>query len=128
MVEISPNAKPPVCKLIDFKKFKYLLAKKEKQDKKGTKDGQTKEIRLGPFTDTHDLEVRVKQTEKFLQDGRRVKVVVKFMGREIAKKEFGQQTLNKFIEGLKGKAKTDTVPRFEGRTLVTVLSPVKIKP
>lgn len=125
LVEISPNAKPPVCKLIDFKKFKYLQAKKERQDKKGSRDSQTKEIRLGPFTDTHDLNVRIKRTDKFLKDGHRVKAVVRFMGREIAKKEFGQATINKFIEGLKDKGKVDIAPHFEGRTLVAILSPLK---
>lgn len=125
MVEISPHAKPPVCKLIEFKKFKYLLAKKERLDKKKVKSGEIKEIRLRPFTDTHDFNVRLRQAEKFLLNNNRVKISVKFIGREIAKKEFGYNMINKFIDSLKDKSKIDTLPHFEGRNLVALISNIK---
>jgi len=111
--------------LIEFKKFKYLESKKEKQGKKNAKENDLKEIRFGPFTGDHDLEVRVKQAQKFLLRGNKVKGVVKFVGRELGKKEFGYQILNKFIAGLNDNCKIDRPPAFEGRLLTTILSPVK---
>lgn len=127
LVEIAGKAKPPVCRLIEFKKFKYLEAKKERLSKKGVKDTVTKEVRLRPFTDDHDLEVRYKMAQKFLTAGHKVKFIVKFNGREISKKEFGYEVLNKISRNLESFGKVDRPPYPEGRTLVMVFSPSKIK-
>ncbi len=125
LVEISANAKPPVAKIIDFKKFKYSEAKKEKESKKNTKDVQTKEIRLGPFTGEHDLETRVRQAEKFLGDSDRVKVVVKFTGRELSHKEFGYTMLKKFGELIINLGEQQGLPKWEGRMLTATFAPAK---
>lgn len=120
---MAPKANPPVCRLIDFKKFKYLESKKERLEKRKAKEVETKEIRLGPFTDKHDLEIRIKKAQEFLKKGNRVKITIKFTGRQIAKKEFGFQILQKMIEGLKDCAKVDREAHFEGKLLVTIISP-----
>ncbi len=125
LVEIAPNAKPPVAKLIDFKKFKYLEAKREQQIKKKAKEVEVKEIHLRPFIGEHDFEFRRNQAEEFLKSGDRVKIVVKFQGREFAKKEFGFKVINRFIEELALVAKPESAPRFEGRVLALLLTPVK---
>lgn len=124
-MEIAPNAKPPVAKLIDFKKFKYLEAKREQQIKKKTKEVEVKEIHLRPFIAEHDFEVRIHQAEEFLKDGNRLKIVVKFQGREFSKKEFGYKIIKRFTEELEGVAQASGPPRFEGRVLVAFLTPVK---
>jgi translation initiation factor IF-3 len=127
LVEIAGQASPPVCKIIDFKKFKYLEEKKESDSKKAAKQVETKEIRLRPFTSDNDLEVRLKRMREFLGGGDRVKVVVKFMGREMARPEFGHQLLNKitrFVEG-EGLGKLDKPAKFEGKSLVVSYSPGK---
>ncbi|MBU1472655.1 translation initiation factor IF-3 [Patescibacteria group bacterium] len=116
VVEIAPNAKPPVAKLIDFKKFKYQEAKKERESKKLQKNVTIKEIRLGPFIGQHDLEVRVAQAKEFLADGNQLKVKIWFRGRQITRKEFGFEVMNKFI-GLLENIKVVREPRLQGRTL-----------
>lgn len=126
LVEIAPNAKPPVAKLIDFKKFKYLEAKREQQIKKKAKEVEVKEIHLRPFIAEHDFEVRVHQAEEFLKDGDRLKIVVKFQGREFSKKEFGYKIIKRFVEKLEGIAQASGPPRFEGRVLVAFLAPGRI--
>lgn len=125
LVEISANAKPPVAKIIDFKKFKYLEAKKGKESKKNARDVQTKEIRLGPFTGEHDLEVRVRQAQKFLGNFDRVKIVVKFTGRELSHKEFGYAMLKKFTELIANLGEQQGLPKWEGRMLTQVFAPAK---
>ncbi|MBI4067090.1 translation initiation factor IF-3, partial [Candidatus Gottesmanbacteria bacterium] len=124
-VEIAPLAKPPVVKLIDFKKFKYLEAKKERGEKKKAKSGEMKEIRLSPFIGKHDLDTRLSQGKEFLQEGNQLKIVVKFQGREITHKEFGFEVLNKYTSGIGDLAKVVRPPHFEGRLLVVTLTPVK---
>ncbi len=127
LVEIAGQASPPVCKIIDFKKFKYLEEKKESDSKKAAKQVDTKEIRLRPFTSDNDLEVRLKRMKQFLQDGDRVKVVVKFQGREIAKPDFGHQLIGRitsFIES-EGVGKLDRPAKFEGKSLVVSYTPGK---
>lgn len=125
LVEISATAKPAVAKIIDFKKFKYLESKKEQEIKKKTKDVQTKEIRLGPFTGEHDFQVKVRQAEGFLKEGHRVKLVVKFQGRELSKKEFGYNVAKKFSESVSLFGKQEVLPKWEGRLLVSFFAPVK---
>lgn len=125
LVEIAPNAKPPVVKLIDFKKFKYLEAKKERQSRKSVKNVGVKEIRLSPFIGEHDFLTRVKQAEEFLKEGNQLKISIPFRGREITHKEFGYNTLKKATDYLAAVAKVTKSPYFEGRVLVGILSPSK---
>lgn len=125
LVEISGNAKPAVVKLIDFKKFKYLEAKKERESKKTVKHVGIKEIRLSPFMGEHDFHTRVLQGQEFLAGGNQLKISVPFRGREITHKEFGYGIINKAINFYQNAAKTVKAPYFEGRILVTILSPVK---
>lgn len=125
LVEIAPSAKPPVAKLIDFKKFKYLESKREQQIKKKTKEVEVKEIHLRPFIGEHDFEVRLNKAKEFLTDGDRVKIVLKFQGREISKKEFGYKIMTRLTASLAEMAKPEGLPKFEGRFLVLLLTPVK---
>jgi translation initiation factor IF-3 len=121
LVEVTANAKPPVCKLINFKKFKFLEAKKEQLEKKKNKKIGIKELRLSPFISENDLQVRVKRTEEFLKEGNRVKVVVRFRGRQLTKKEFGHEILKRLKEKLGEKAKVETEPKMQGKQLEMTL-------
>lgn len=125
LVEIASNANPPVVKIVDFKKFLYQQQKKRQEEKKKTKVSQNKELRLGPFINDHDLEVLVRRAREFLEDGHKVKFVVKFRGRQITHPEFGQKTLDKAIERLSDISKIEREKHFEGRQLVCLLSPEK---
>jgi len=124
VVEIAPNAKPPVAKLIDVKKFKYQEQKKERESKKSQKNVGIKEIRLRPFIGAHDFDTRVVQAQDFLKDGNQVKINVLFKGREITRKEFGYNVIKKFITSL-GSAKIVKEPHMEGKALVTMVVPEK---
>ncbi|MFH0863816.1 MAG: translation initiation factor IF-3 [Candidatus Gottesmanbacteria bacterium] len=125
LVEIAPNAKPPVAKIIDFKKFKYLESKREQELKKKSKEVEIKEIRLRPFIGEHDFDVRVNQATGFLKDGHRLRIAIQFQGREFAKKEFGFKILDKLNQRLNSIAVAQAAPKFEGRTLVSFYIPVK---
>lgn len=125
LVEIAPNAKPPVVKLIDFKKFKYLEAKKERDSRKSVKHVGVKEIRLSPFMGEHDFQVRVKQGEQFLISGNQLKIALPFRGREITKKEFGMHVIQKALKQLELVSRVIKAPYFEGRVLVSILAPSK---
>lgn len=125
LVEIAPKAKPPVVKLIDFKKFKYLEAKKERESRKNVKRVGVKEIRLSPFMGSHDFATRVGQAETFLKQGNQLKITLTFRGREIVHKEFGLSVMQKAINHLQDKAKVIKNPYFEGRMLVAILAPGK---
>jgi len=125
LVEIAPRANPPVVKLIDFKKFKYLEAKKNKESRKSSKNVGMKEIRLSPFIGEHDLNTKVAQATEFLKEGNQVKIAIPFRGREITRKEFGYNTMNKAIEKLAAISKVSRQPMFEGRVLVAGLAPFK---
>ncbi len=122
LVEIAPQAKPPVVKIIDFSKFLYYLNKKKKEEKKNTKTSQTKQIRFGPFIGEHDLEIKLKKARAFLQDGDKVKFAVRFAGRQITKKELGGQVLKKVLLNLDDIAKQEKEMRMEGRQLVVILT------
>lgn len=124
VVEIAPNAKPPVAKLIDYKKFKYLESKKDREEKKKQKHVDTKEIRLRPFIGEHDLEVRRKQSQGFLDDGNQVKVSIPFRGRELAHKELGFSVINKFLSTLVN-VKIVRAPHFEGKVMNALLTSEK---
>jgi len=120
VVEIASNAKPPVAKLIDFKKFKYQEAKKEREAKKNQKNVGVKEIRLRPFIGQHDFDTRKGQAQEFLNDGNQVKLVVFFRGREITRKEFGFEVMKRFISSLES-IRTVREGHMEGRTLVAMV-------
>ena len=127
LVEIAPSAKPPVAKIIDYNKFLYQQEKKKQEEKKKAKVSETKEIRLGPFMSEHDLETRIRQSRGFLEDGDKIKLVVRFKGRQITHPEFGKEIVGKVIASLGDICKVDREPRFEGKQLITVLSPEKGK-
>ena len=123
LVEIAPMASPPVVKVIDFKKFLYQESKKKNEEKKRSKVSETKEIRLGPFMDDHDLNTMIRRGIGFLEDNDKVRLIVKFMGRQIAHPEFGQETMRKVIEALSDMSKLERDPHFEGKQLIAILSP-----
>lgn len=125
LVLIGEQAKPPVAKIIDFKKFLYQEQKKENEAKKGQRGG-TKEIRVGsPLAASGDVEVRIKRVRKFLEDGFNVKVVIKFQGRQITHPEFGHKIVNQFKESLADIGKVGREAHFEGKQLITIFSPIK---
>ena len=123
LVEIAPMANPPVVKIIDFKKFLYQESKKKNEEKKRSKVSETKEIRLGPFMNDHDLRTMIRRGTGFLEDNDKVRLIVKFMGRQIAHPEFGQETMRKVIDALAGLSKLEREPHFEGKQLIAILSP-----
>lgn len=125
LVEVAPNAKPAVAKIIDFKKFLYQEAKKKKEEKKKAKVSETKEVRLGPFMNDHDLEVMVKRARGFLTEGDKVRLVVRFVGRQITHPEFGHGITKKAIDKLQDVSKVEKISRLEGKNLITILSPEK---
>ncbi|OGG26909.1 translation initiation factor IF-3 [Candidatus Gottesmanbacteria bacterium RIFCSPLOWO2_01_FULL_39_12b] len=125
LVEIGPNANPPVVKLIDFKKFKYLEEKKAREARKSVKHVGIKEIRLSPFIGEHDFKTRVLKGESFLKSGNQLKISVPFRGREIAHKEFGMNIIRKAINSYLSVAKVIREPYFEGKVLISLLGPVK---
>lgn len=120
VVEVAPNASPPVAKLIDFKKFKYQEAKKEREAKKNQKNVGVKEIRLRPFIGQHDFDTRRNKAQEFLEAGNQVKIAVFFRGREITRKEFGFEVMKRFIAGLES-VRTVREPHMEGRTLAAMV-------
>ena len=127
LVEISPNAAPPVCKIIDYKKFLYNKKKKEKELKAKSAKTVVKEIRFGPNTDEHDFEFKLKHAKKFLEDGAKVKAFVQFRGRTIVFKERGELILLRFLKELEEYGGAKALPRMEGRRMNVILSPKKKK-
>ena len=124
LVEVAPLAKPPVAKIVDFKKFKYQQAKKLREGRTKSKV-ELKEIRLKPFIAEGDLQTRIERITEFIADGDRVKLVIKFVGRQNAKKEFGYQLLNRVVAMLAGTAEPDGQPKLQGRQLYLILTPAK---
>lgn len=127
LVEIAPQAQPPVCKIINFGKFRYELQKKEKVQRKHQQVTVLKEIRLHPNTDTHDFDFKVRHAINFLEEGNKVKVAVFFKGREMAYVEQGEELMNRFIERTAEVSKVEAPMKMEGRNLLVILSPQKIK-
>lgn len=125
LVEISPNASPPVCKVIDYKKFLYDQKKKQKQIKAKSAKIIVKEIRLGPHTDDHDFNFKLKHAMKFLTDGAKVKVDVFFKGRTIIYKEKGELMLLKFAQELSEYGKVEQMPKLEGKRMMMIIAPKK---
>ncbi len=126
VVEIAQNAKPPVAKLIDFKKFKYQEAKKEQEIRKSQKNVGVKEIRLRPFIGQHDFDTRLNKAKDFLKDGNQVKLSLFFRGREITRKEFGFDVMKRFIAGLSA-VRVVREPHLEGKVLSAMVVPDKKK-
>src|SRR2546421_5870070 len=123
LVEISPNADPPVCKIIDYNKFLYDKKKKEKEMKSKSKASEVKEIRFTPGTDDHDFDFKAKHAEKFLKDGNKVKAYVQFKGRAIQFKERGELVLLKFAERLVDSGQPEGLPKLEGKRMHMILTP-----
>lgn len=122
LVEIAPNAKPPVCKIMDFGKYAYDLSKKEKMIKKKQHTIVVKEIRMRPKTDVHDLEFKIKHARSFLEQKQKVKFTVQFRGRELAYKEFGEKLLDRVEEMLEDIAKVEGERKFEGRSMIMIMT------
>lgn len=123
LVEISPNAVPPVCKIIDYSKFKYEQKKKQKEIKSNAQKTVIKEIRFGPNTDDHDFNFKLKHAINFLQEGSKVKAYVHFVGRSIVYKERGEILLLKFAQSLEDHGKVELMPKLEGKRMYMMIAP-----
>src|SRR3954451_24688177 len=123
LVEISPNADPPVCKVIDYKKFLYEKKRKEKEMKSNAKQSEVKEIRFTPGTDDHDFDFKAKHAEKFLKEGNKVKCYVQFRGRAIMFQDRGQVLLLKFAERLAEVGMLESMPKMEGKRMLAMFAP-----
>lgn len=127
LVEVSPKAKPPVCRFTDYKKFLYEKKKKDKELKAKASKTVVKELRFGPNTDDHDLEFKTKHARKFLEEGAKVKAYVTFYGRNIVFKDRGRDLLDRFITGLEELGVPEAPPKMEGKRMIVVIAPVKKK-
>lgn len=127
LVEISPTAVPPVCRVVDYQKFLYQLKKREKEQKAKTAKVILKEIRFGPQTDDHDYNFKLKHAQEFLKEGCKVKAYVFFKGRSILFKEQGEMLLARFANDLEDYAKVDQLPQLEGKRMIIMFSPRKGK-
>jgi len=125
LVEVQPNAVPPVCRLMDYGKFRYEESRRERESRKRQKTADLKEIRIRPKIDGHDLETKGRQAGKFLEAGDKVKLSVLFRGREMAHQEIGKDLLDRLAQQLSEVGNVDQVPHIEGRTMVMLLSPAK---
>jgi translation initiation factor IF-3 len=123
LVEIAPNSEPPVCKLLDYGKYKYQAQKKAAEARKKQKVVEVKEIKLRPMIDDHDYEVKMRAMQRFFEEGDKVKVTLRFRGREMAHQELGYKLLDRVKGDTTKIAKVEQEPRFEGRQVVMVLSP-----
>src|SRR5690554_2223080 len=123
LVEIAPNSTPPVCKILDLGKYKYSAQKKAAETRKKQKVIEVKEIKLRPNIDTHDYDVKMRSLEKFIGEGDKVKVTMRFRGREMAHQELGLELLNKVRDQFEETAKVESTPRSEGRQMIMVLAP-----
>ncbi|WP_328593247.1 translation initiation factor IF-3 [Tritonibacter aquimaris] len=127
LVEISPNATPPVCKIMDFGKFKYEQQKRESEARKKQKTIEVKEVKFRPNTDTHDYEVKMRNVFKFLEKGDKVKVTLRFRGREMAHQNLGRELLLRVAEDTKEIGKVENMPKMEGRQMIMMIGPIPAK-
>jgi len=125
LVEISPNAQPPVCKIMDFGKFKYEQQKRESEARKKQKTIEVKEVKFRPNTDTHDYDVKMRNVFRFLENGDKVKVTLRFRGREMAHQELGRDLLHRVADDIKEIGKVENMPKMEGRQMVMMIGPTK---
>lgn len=123
LVKISPTAKPPVCKIMDYSKYKFDLAKKEKEARKKQKTISIKELRLSPNIDTHDVEVKVKKAIEFLKDGNKVKISIRFRGRELSRTDVAVNIMNDFAQKVSEYGSIDKPPKMDARTMAMFLAP-----
>lgn len=124
LVEISPNANPPVCKIMDYGKFKYETQKKEAEARKKQKIIEIKEMKFRPNTDNHDYDVKMRNVYKFLENGDKVKITLRFRGREMAHQELGRQLLERVAEDTKETGRVENFPKMEGRQMVMLIGPL----
>ena len=124
LIEIAPNAKPPVCKIIDMGKFKYDAQKKANKAKKKQKKIEIKEIKLRPVTETHDYQFKIKNAQKFIIKGDKVKFTIKFKGRELQHSHLGTDIMNKIKEDMKQIGKVELQPKFDGKQMIMVIQPI----
>ena len=122
LVLVAPQAQPPVCKIMNYGKYKFEQAKKEKEAKKKQKAVEIKEVRITPNIEEHDFSFKAKNIRKFIEDGNKVKITVKFRGRELNNSKLGEEMLNKFVEELSDVANLDRSPKLEGRNMFIMLS------
>ncbi len=125
VVEISPNATPPVCKIMDVGKFKYETQKKAAEARKKQKVIEVKEVKFRPNIDTHDYDVKMRSVNRFLEDGDKVKVTLRFRGREMAHLELGRELLERIAADIEDVAKVESMPKMEGRQMIMVVSPAR---
>ena len=123
LVEVSPNADPPVCKILDFGKFKYEAQKKKNEARKKQKVIEVKEVKLRPNIDDNDYEVKMRAMRKFISEGDKVKITLRFRGREMAHQHLGMAVLDRVREALDDLAKVESMPRMEGRQMVMIVAP-----
>lgn len=127
LVEIDPRSRPPVCKIMDFGKFKYQLKRKAAETKKRQQQVELKEVKFRPKTGAHDFEVKINSLKRFLEKGNKGKVTIMFRGREIVHPEIGKEILQRIIEALQEEAVVESSPRLEGKQMVMILAPAKLK-
>jgi len=123
LVEVAPNATPPVCRIMNYGKYKYQLSKRTHEARKHQTVIQVKEVKLRPRTEEHDFNFKLRHAKRFLSEGNKVKVSILFRGREMAYPEFGVEMMKRFIEGVKDLVVVEQAPRMEGRNMVTLLAP-----
>ena len=123
LVEVSPSAKPPVCKILDYGKFKYVAQKKANEARKKQKTIDIKEIKMRPGIEQHDYDVKMKAMRRFLEEGDKVKVTLRFRGREFAHQDLGMKVLHRVKDDLEVEAKVESMPRMEGRQMVMLIAP-----
>lgn len=125
LVEVSPNADPPVCKILDYGKYKFEEQKRRAEMRKKQKIIEIKEVQLRPGIDKHDFEVKMRSARKFIDDGDKLKVTLRFRGRELSHQELGMDVLNRVKETLQDIAKVEHDPKFEGKRVIMILAPLK---
>lgn len=125
LIEISPQANPPVCKILDFGKYRYEQQKRKNEAKKNQKVVEIKELKLRPMIETHDYEVKVKQAKKFLEQGNKVKFTMRFKGRELSANDMGKQILSNLMEDLESCCKVDSAMKLEGKQMTMIVAPLK---
>ncbi len=124
LVEISPNAKPPVCKIMDFGKYKYETQKREAEARKKQKIIEVKEVKFRPNTDTNDYDVKMRNVFKFLESGDKVKITLRFRGREMAHQDLGRELLHRVAADVEGFGKVENMPKMEGRQMIMIIGPM----
>ena len=125
LVEVSPTARPPVCKILDYGKYKYQAQKKAAEARKKQKTIEIKEIKMRPNIDTHDYDVKMRNVNRFLEAGDKVKITLRFRGREMAHQELGRELLQRVAADVEGVAKIESMPKMEGRQMIMVVAPAK---